>query len=229
MRFLIAEDEKLEREYLCSVLKRRYPTAIIDEAANGNEAYEYFTLNQYTLCILDIQMPYMNGLEVIEKIRKLDNEVPILISTAHTVFEYARKAIGLGVNEYLVKPYSAKTLNTVLDHFHIVEDNLMDQILTYLNQHYQKGVSLDELAEQFGFSRFTLSRMINEETHKSLSELISSIRIDKAKELLDKGYSVQNTAYETGFVDSSYFTKTFRKITGMTPSEYSTKNSEKNT
>lgn len=104
MKLLLAEDEKELSNALVAVLNKN--GYLVDAVYNGTDAYEYAAATQYSGVILDIMMPGMNGLQVVEKLRKEGNQVPILMLTAKSQIE--DKIIGLdaGADDYLSKPFS---------------------------------------------------------------------------------------------------------------------------
>lgn len=101
---LYVEDENDVREFtsklLSSLLKKVYT------AQNGLEGLEIFEGNKENidLIISDINMPKMNGLEMCENIRKINNEIPLVITSAHNDTSFLKKAIDVGVNTYAMKP-----------------------------------------------------------------------------------------------------------------------------
>ncbi len=101
---LYVEDENDVREFtsklLGSLLKKVYV------AQNGLEGLELYKENQndIDLIISDINMPKMNGLDMCEQIRKINNEMPLVITSAHNDTNFLRKAIEVGVNTYAMKP-----------------------------------------------------------------------------------------------------------------------------
>lgn len=101
---LYVEDENDVREFtsklLSSLLKKVYT------AQNGLEGLEIFEENKENidLIISDINMPKMNGLEMCENIRKINNEIPLVITSAHNDTSFLKKAIDVGVNTYAMKP-----------------------------------------------------------------------------------------------------------------------------
>ncbi|WP_075343034.1 helix-turn-helix domain-containing protein [Tenacibaculum agarivorans] len=88
----------------------------------------------------------------------------------------------------------------------------------YLNA----DITISKLAKEFQISSHVLSQFMNNNLGKSFSSYINELRIEKAKTLLcsQKGYSIENIGYESGFNSKSTFYTTFKKITGITPSEY---------
>lgn len=109
MNILIVEDERLSRENISSILKENNYNSII-EASNGLEALKYMKEFLPELVITDIRMPQMDGLKFIEAAKKLSPTTLYVIISSYDMFEYARKAISLGVYAYLLKPVNTEEL-----------------------------------------------------------------------------------------------------------------------
>ena len=110
---LIADDEIVERQYLCRLFERLPGFTLIGQAENGTQAAELADRRRPDVIIMDINMP-MNGLEAARLIRSKNPEQIIIINTAYADFEYARQALSLQLNAYLLKPATAEeVLSTV--------------------------------------------------------------------------------------------------------------------
>lgn len=97
----------------------------------------------------------------------------------------------------------------------------MHQILKYMNEHYDESLSLNDLAHHFGFSYHYLSSYFANQSDGTFTEHLNRVRIEKASRLLDdKQYSISEIGSSVGYSDHSYFCKVFKKLIGMTPSEY---------
>ena len=97
----------------------------------------------------------------------------------------------------------------------------MNQILKYIQDHYEEPLTLNDLAQKFGFSYHYLSSFFAQRSDGTFIEHLNKVRIDKACELLNnKNYTISEVGAKTGYSDHSYFCKVFKKLTGMTPSEY---------
>lgn len=104
-RLLIADDEQFIRKGIISILKKNLTEKIqCIEAANGQEALEKAKETAFNLIITDISMPGCDGLEFIRQIREENKSIPVFILSGYDNFEYAQKAIRLGVSEYIMKP-----------------------------------------------------------------------------------------------------------------------------
>ncbi len=122
-KLMIAEDEAIERKALNFLLKKYYKDKIevICQCQNGRETVSNALRYRPNIILLDINMPIMGGLEAAEEIKKHLKDVEIIILTAFSYFEYAKKAIKLNVSEYLLKPISN-------DEFCNAIDNVIDKL-----------------------------------------------------------------------------------------------------
>ncbi len=103
MRLLIAEDEHELVRALEVILKRANYT--VDAVFNGKDAYEYARSGEYDGILLDLMMPEMNGLEVLEKLRQEHVATPVLILTAKSELDDKIQGLDLGADDYLTKPF----------------------------------------------------------------------------------------------------------------------------
>ncbi|KZL90266.1 response regulator [Clostridium magnum] len=95
------------------------------------------------------------------------------------------------------------------------------KVVNYITENYSKDISLEKTAKKFNLSFYYFSRTFKEIFGVTFSEKLTSIRMDKAKELLSKVDSnIKEVCYEVGYNDPNYFSKAFKKYVGMSPSEY---------
>lgn len=113
-------------------------------------------------------------------------------------------------------------LEVIIDNYQIeLNQDVMNQIIKYLHEHYQDPLTLYDLADHFGFSYSYLSSYFNERSDLTFNECLSKIRIQKAAELLrGSKISISDIGFQVGFSDHSYFCKVFKKQIGVTPSGY---------
>lgn len=104
MRILLAEDEKEMSNALVAILKHNNYS--VDAVYDGADALDYGLSQNYDVIILDIMMPKMNGLEVLEKLRDKEIHTPILMLTAKTQIEDRIKGLDKGADDYLGKPFA---------------------------------------------------------------------------------------------------------------------------
>lgn len=110
MKLLIVDDEELEREGLQAILQHGFPELQISQAKNGNKAIQSVHDDLPDLILMDIKMPGINGLEAIEQISSSYPQIKFIMVTAYDMFEFARKALKLGVVDYLLKPSKASEI-----------------------------------------------------------------------------------------------------------------------
>lgn len=116
MKLLIADDEKITREYIKYVIEENTVDSIIMEASNGREVIELAQSFQPDLILLDIRMPEIDGLTAAKKIKDEMPWINIVILTASDQFKYAQTAVKIHVQDYLLKPISPSNLmETITD------------------------------------------------------------------------------------------------------------------
>ena len=108
MRILFAEDER----DLNTILTKRLTEEgySVDSVFDGEAALQYLESTEYDGAILDVMMPYMDGFQVLSKIREKGIDVPVLFLTARDAVDDRVKGLDLGARDYLVKPFSIKEL-----------------------------------------------------------------------------------------------------------------------
>ena len=108
MRILIAEDEP----DLNQLIKKRLKEAdySVDSCYNGQEVFDYLLGAEYDALILDVMMPKMSGLEVLSRLRREKNTVPVLLLTAKDSIEDRVKWLDAGADDYLIKPFAFEEL-----------------------------------------------------------------------------------------------------------------------
>ena len=108
MRILVAEDQKdMNRLISRRLAAENYS---VDSCYNGQEALEYLEFAEYDAVILDIMMPVMNGLEVLKKLRKQGNHIPVLLLTARDSVQDRVVGLDAGADDYLIKPFAFEEL-----------------------------------------------------------------------------------------------------------------------
>ncbi len=163
-RILIADDEELERRALNRMLAtlEGYELDLL-EAANGRQALHQARSATIDLAFLDIRMPGMDGLKAAHELKKLCPDIHVVFITAFDHFDYAREALRLGVDEYLVKPASEKE---VLDTARRVLSRIEEKRLTSAagkrsDRDGQQALALleEELRADLGSSAMDVGRL----------------------------------------------------------------------
>lgn len=112
---LYAEDEKVTRDAVAALIRRRFPELILVTAETGAEGLELFRNKACDLVITDIKMPVMHGIEMARRIRALSGGTPIIVTSAHGDMDYFIESIEIGVNRYVMKPIDVNRLFTAID------------------------------------------------------------------------------------------------------------------
>lgn len=149
-KLILAEDEEDVREGIIAQIDwGSYGFEVVDQAENGREAAESIDRLLPDVVVTDIQMPFMNGLQLSEWIRSRHPNTKIIILTGYDEFEYAQKAIKLQIDEYILKPFSSQELiDTLLKVRKTIEAEIAEKENVFvLSEHYRK--SLPVLREQF--------------------------------------------------------------------------------
>lgn len=103
VKVMLADDHALMREGIKHLLEFDGSIEVIDEANNGKECLEKLEKIEPDILLLDINMPDMNGIEVLEELKKQNKNIKILMLTVHSEVEYLIKAIDIGANGYILK------------------------------------------------------------------------------------------------------------------------------
>lgn len=166
---LVDDEEETRSGLLQEITWERHGFEIVDTAANGREAMELIERLEPDIVVTDISMPYMNGLELAEWTRKTYPLTRIVIFSGYDEFEYAKQAIGLQVDEYILKPFSAQQLLEVMDK---VKERLNDERekrenMQLLQEHYRTSLPVvKELFLSSLLSRKLPLRQIEEKAAK---------------------------------------------------------------
>jgi len=112
LKVLYVEDEADAREQFTQFLNRIVGTLVV--AQNGAEGLDAYLLHHPQIIITDIQMPVMDGLMMAQQIRKLDQNVPIIVLTAFEQVDYLKRSINIGINKYVTKPVNGFELHKAL-------------------------------------------------------------------------------------------------------------------
>lgn len=247
-RLVIVDDEYIVVEGIKAIIQRTgMDIKVVGSAGNGREALETIREMQPDLVITDIRIPYLDGLSLIEECREFLPETDYIVISGYTEFEYARRALLLGVKGYIDKPVTIEKLKDVIDRIGTeppkesggLQDTLSMQqspfvpqhkeeevhsaikkLLAYIDENYHRDIGLTELAEMVQMNPAYLSALFKENVGESYIKYLTRIRMDRAKELLTSGMKVTEVAEKVGYSNYNYFCATFKKHTGMIPSEY---------
>lgn len=151
IKIMIVDDIPVYREYLRNFIDwKAYGFEVCAEAKDGKEALELYDAHQPDIVLADIVMPYMNGLELSEAILLENPQASIILITGNSEFEYARKAVKLGVCDYIVKPFEKEELIIALLK---LQDNI-NRVLESRNEKDElKNERREQILRQYIYSR----------------------------------------------------------------------------
>lgn len=118
---LIVEDEDAVRENIVKYLRLTYTN--IFQASNGYEGYQIYSEQDLDLIITDIEMPKMDGLTFIEKVRDEDSILPIIVVSAYSEKEKLLRAVKLQLVDYIMKPMTRQVLGSLMEKIRKQEEN----------------------------------------------------------------------------------------------------------
>lgn len=235
MKILIIDDEPKIRNGLSNLLTRREGWEVAGAYENAADALKYLAVNQVDVMITDIKMPEISGLELIARIRERDKKTAIIILSGYSNFQFAQRAIELGVSRYLTKPTNPRELICVLEETEKklggkqekeedsgkIPNLFVQKAADYIKLNYSEKISIKEIAHQLYLSPNYLSELFKKHTGKTISEYLTEYRLEKACQLLDHAeYRVGDVSGMVGIHDGRYFSNMFKKKYGMTPTEY---------
>lgn len=195
------------------------------------------------IIVLDINMPVMSGLEMIEN---LPHQIySYIVVSGYSEFEYAKKAIRLNVSDYLLKPldhdkfekalfqaiedlemrrfFLSKEDESVHD-FKVLEDKeYVDSVslmivLKYIREHYGEKVSMDDLMAVSNKSATSINTRFQKHFNMTFNEYLTRYRIQKSiYKIQELKYHMYEIAEQVGFNDYKYFTQVFKKMVGVSP------------
>ncbi len=241
LRMMIVDDERAIRESLNVILD--WNSIGIEVAGlykNGAEAYEAMLDEYPDIVLTDVKMPGLSGLDLLSKARAAGMDTIFVILSGYAEFEFAKEAMRYGVRHYLLKPISEKQLNDVIREVRdeclrrapsaepvrpaAMSGDLVRIIKAYVRENLSDpGLSLKQISENTLFMNADyVSKLFAKKTGERFSAYVSRHRIDKAKALLSAGtMRINEVAEQTGFEnDIQYFSRSFKKAVGMTPSEF---------
>lgn len=225
IRAVICDDEKAALNIIRHFIEAEMlPIEIAGTAENGRDAWNLIQREKPDLVFMDIHMPYMNGFEIIQKMK----DSKVIIITAYDSFEYAQKALRLGAVDIILKPIDFQQLRQAIARavgWNFTGNEVVDQTLAYLYEHYNDKIDLETLARQIFCSESHLARSLKKYTGMTVVSFVHKIRIEKSRHMLkEEGLSVKEAAERAGYQNLNHFYKYFKQYTGMTPAAYMKKN-----
>ncbi|EEY34753.1 response regulator transcription factor [Pseudoleptotrichia goodfellowii] len=248
---LIVDDEPIIRRGIKTFIDfNKYGISNVYEAEDGNSASKVFSEILPDLVLLDINMPFKDGLTIAEEFKNIKKETKIAIITGYDYFEYAQKALKIGVEDYILKPVSKKDINEIITkliyelnqekkHIEVekiinkisnnentdsqtVNSKYRDIILKKFEENYSNvSFNLNSLADDMNLSSGYLSSLFKSLFGIPFQDYLNNIRMEKAKLLLlTTDLKNYEISDQIGFDNVYYFNSKFKKTFGVTPKEF---------
>lgn len=231
-KVLIADDE----EIIVEGLKVLYPWEkngflVAATAADGMEALVQAAEVKPDIVLMDINMPYMNGLETIEKMKVLIPNSYFIIISGYDDFSYAQKSLRLQISDYLLKPVSEDDLSKTIFHVRqqlekhsenvVLSERTIDHILQYIDDNLHQNLSLNDLSSKFHMAPAYVSQYFKKQTQMNFLSYCNKRKIEQAQIMLIKtDKSITEISGSLGFSNYRIFSNVFKKYTGVLPSQY---------
>lgn len=252
MNVILVDDE----EVAVNALRRRvdwkkYGFEEVYVANSARQAQEVFQSHAISVMVSDIEMPQGNGLELFEWVKVYYPAVECVYVTCHPEFDYVRKALQLGSADYILKPIDYEELDRVL--CQLVErcsrhsapprlaarpadtpgvgekDDVIGTVKHYVREHIQEDIYIADIAGQVFLNEQYLMRTFKKATGLSILEFITNERLRLAQELLmDSDLPINRVADAVGYGNYSYFSRLFKRSTGLTPQAFREEHSKSN-
>ncbi|MBN1413742.1 MAG: response regulator [Bacteroidales bacterium] len=242
---LIIEDNDDVRQHIAENFEKDF---FIKEAKQGKEGLEMAYAFVPDLIISDILMPEMDGMTLCKKLKSdvRTSHIPIILLTAKAETENIIEGLETGADDYITKPFNiqeliARSFNLIeqrkklrekytkmveLEPEKVIVKSADEKFLKRIVEIIEKNMGdfefdVNNLFPEMNMSRMQLFRKVKALVNQSPGELIRSIRLKRAAQLLKQNYgNIAEIAYEVGFNNLSYFAKCFREKFGVLPSEF---------
>lgn len=242
LKVLVVDDESMVRKGIVLGFDwAALDCVIVGEATNGEEGLAAVEAYNPNLIITDVRMPRMDGLEMLGELRRRGNRAHVILLTAYSDFSYARNALQNGADDYLLKPFRNQDLVASI---HRIQQKVQERsalspqdvlpltkgdkskyvllAMNYIAEHYcDPGIGITMIANSLRVSEGHLSHVFKKETTYTIVGYLTQYRIHISMKLLqDCRYKVYEVAEMVGYRDVAYFGSTFKKLTGLSPSDY---------
>lgn len=235
-RVLLADDEAAILEgYKLLFDWEKYQCEVVGTAMDGREAVEKARELKPDIVIMDINLPKLNGLEAIRAIQETapaDHPIYMIVVTGYDEFSYCQEALRLRVSDFLLKPIDFDAFGEVIEGLvkkvmenpnrQVVLSDTLKKIVDYVNKNLSdEDMRLTLLAENMNMNPNYISQLFKKELGCGYHAYLNQVRVEKAKKYLRQTNGPISVVAElVGFSDYRIFTKIFKGIVGVTPSQF---------
>ena len=237
LKALIIDDEKHVREGIKILANwKDYNINDIFEANDGEEAIVLIERWKPEIIFTDMKMPKVDGISLLKRLNEAKVTSIVIVVSGYGDYEYMRSAIHYNSFDYILKPIDPEILNETIERAvqkwkdvnkneTLIENKdtkkSLANVAKYIRENYEEDITLQHIADKFFLSREHLSRKFKQEFGQTITDYVTEVRVNKAKELLSKStYKIYEVAYLVGYQDEKYFSKVFKKMVNVTPNEF---------
>ncbi len=182
----------------------------------------------------DLKMPGMDGNELIKQLKETGLDAEYVMISAYDNFENVRTFFQQSGFDYILKPVNNEDIQLVLERLNgrlsqkkrqddpeaKTDNPNFNRMIAYIDENYGEKITLEMLAEKFGFSRNYICGLFAKHLNTSLTCYLTDIRMKRAKEMLsDRAALVKEVALACGYKEYYYFFRVFKAYFGMSPKE----------
>ncbi len=236
-KLLLVDDDREFREEFAESLSEYE----VIQADSGQEALRILSRpNEIDLVIMDVFMPGLSGTEVLKQLRDNLPGLGIIILTGYSSKDIAIEALKGHADDYLEKPVDIEKAKEIIENILAAKRSPADQssqgikgkiekVKHFVERNCFKKVCLEDAARSVCLSPKYLSRIFEEVTGTRFTEYRLKVKFTRAVELLKKsGYNIDQIADKLGYKNTESFIRQFKKIAGLTPTEYRKADKKKN-
>ncbi|MAT43553.1 MAG: ATPase [Anaerolineaceae bacterium] len=231
INYLIVDDNPDAVEMLARVVQSQSSSYRVLKAQNGNIALDILKQEKVDVVLLDLQMPVMDGFEVLEFMRSNERtrDIPVIVVTGKLLTESDMDRINQGVTTVLNKGMfslkeTAAHISSALDrkrNLSQAAQRLVRQAMAFIQEHYAEQITRKDIAQYVNISEDYLTFCFRQEMAITPIKYIQRFRINQAKQLIKTSQkSITEIAFLVGFTDSGYFSRIFHRETGMSPEDF---------
>lgn len=228
---LVVDDEPATLDMHARIVQEHSSSNRVFKARNGKEALFLMQREVVDLVLLDLQMPEMDGFEVLEAMqaKETTRKIPVIVVTGKVLTENELERLNQGVTAVLAKGVfsSEETIghiNKALEQKRRISTEakrLVRSAMLYLLENYAQSISRRDLAKHIGVSEDHMTFCFRQELGITPILYLQRYRINQAKHLLQEtNQSITSIAFSVGFSDSGYFCRIFRRETGVSPEKF---------
>jgi len=228
---LIVDDEPIILEMHSRIVRSHLSSNRVLRARNGQDALEILKQETIDLVLLDLQMPEMDGFEVLEHMRENDimRKVPVIIVTGRMLTDAEMSRLNQGVAAVLQKGLfnldeTVEHINTALERKRRISGDAQQFVrkaMAYIHEHYTESISRRDIAQHVNIAEDYLTFCFRQEMGTTPIKYLQRYRLNQARSLLlESDKTITEIALMVGFSDGGYFSRLFHRENGMSPDKF---------